>query len=87
MDGIENGKHTDCIYLDYQKAFHTVPHKRLIPKLKFYNINKDIIAWIEYYLSNQTQYVELNDVKFQLPDVVNGIPQGSVLGPLLFIYI
>ena len=47
------------IYLDYQKAFDTVPHKRLISKLKSYNINKDIIAWIEYYLSNRTQYVEL----------------------------
>ena len=87
-DSTENGKHTDCIYLDYQKAFDTVPHKRLISKLKSYNINKDIIAWIEYYLSNRIQYVELNGVKPQLQDVISGIPQGSVLGPLLiYIYI
>ena len=70
------------------EAFDTVPHKRFISKLKSYKINKDVIVRIEHYLSNQTQYVELNYVKSQLQDVISGIPQGSVLVPLfLLIYI
>ena len=48
------------LYLDYQKAFDTVPHQRLLSKMKSYNINSNIIEWTKHYLSNRTQYVELN---------------------------
>ena len=51
------------IYLDYQKAFDTVPHKRLISKLYAYNIDEKIINWIKYYLSERKQYVEINREK------------------------
>ena len=46
-EAIDNGKGVDCIYMDYQKAFDTVPHKRLVQKLKAYNINEHLITWIE----------------------------------------
>ena len=52
---IENSNSSDCIYLDYQKAFDTVPHKRLISKLYAYNIDEKIINWIKYYLSERKQ--------------------------------
>jgi len=84
-EAVDNGKGVDCIYMDYQKAFDTVPHKRLINKLKAYKIGNNMIDWIENYLSGRKQQVAINNACSNWEDVTSGIPQGSVLGPILFV--
>ena len=70
--------------MDYQKAFDTVPHKRLISKLRTYKLGEETISWIQHFLSDRKQ-VSINDSNSKWQDVTSGIPQGSVIGPLLFV--
>ena len=80
-----NGEVVDVVYLDFQKAFDTVPHARLITKLSSYGIDGEILTWITEYLKERTQIVQVNGESSRSADVVSGIPQGTVLGPLLFV--
>jgi hypothetical protein len=82
---LEEGGQIDVIYTDFEKAFDRVPHKRLISKLYSYNINADIINWIKAYLYNRKQCVKINNCFSIWSTILSGIPQGSILGPLLFI--
>ena len=75
----------DVVYLDFQKAFDTVPHARLIKKLKSYGIDDEMLAWITEYLKDKTQLVRVNGESSRTAAVISGIPQGTVLGPLLFV--
>jgi len=75
----------DIIYTDFEKAFDKVPHKHLISKLYSYGMNQDVALWIEAFLINRKLRVLVNDQFSSWCNVISGIPQGSILGPLPFI--
>jgi len=73
------------VYLDYRKAFDSVPHRRLIEKLKSFGIDGKLLQWMDDFLTSRTMKVGLRGTFSQLLEVLSGVPQGSVLGPLLFL--
>ena len=76
---------TAAIYIDFSKAFNCVQHKTLLNKLKHLNLDRKLIAWIGSYLNNREQRTMANNTYSTYRQVNQGVPQGSVLGPLLYI--
>ena len=81
----DQGKQIDVAILDFSKAFDTVPHRRLLNKLQHYGIDGDLLQWIEAFLGDRSQSVLVDGVRSKEEAVVSGVPQGTVLGPLMFL--
>jgi ribonuclease P/MRP protein subunit RPP40 len=84
-DAIHNGIPVDVLYTDFKKAFDSVSIKKLLSKLLASGISGILLKWIECFLSNRKQRVVMGDCVTDWIDVLSGVPQGSVLGPILFL--
>ena len=82
---VENNQTTIAIFLDLSKAFDTIDHNILLHKLEYYGFRGVVLKWFDSYLSNRKQYVYYNSCKSNVKEILCGVPQGSILGPLLFI--
>jgi hypothetical protein len=82
---IDDGKYSCAVFLDLSKAFDTVNHHILLQKLEWYGIRGVALKWFQSYLENRQQFVTIGNVRSSLMPITCGVPQSSVLGPLLFL--
>ena len=84
LQNMDKGKFSCGVFIDFKKAFDTVNHEILLAKLENYGIRGVINSWFRSYLTDQKQTTEVNNVVSEAETTLCGVPQGSVLGPLLF---
>ena len=85
LSEMDSGYLTGTVLLDFSKAFDLVNHNILLHKLKVYKFSDQILALLKYYLFDRTQEVRIGKFNSEKRNILAGVPQGSVLGPLLFI--
>ncbi|MCG8113419.1 MAG: reverse transcriptase domain-containing protein [Candidatus Thiodiazotropha taylori] len=82
---LDNGQLVGVVLVDFKKAFDLVDHNILLQKLKLYNLSEKALNWFSSYLMSRTQRVSINNVLSEHRSILHGVPQGSILGPLLFL--
>ena len=85
QEAIENGEFSCGVFLDFSKAFDTVNHNILLSKLEHYGIRGIVKEWFMSYLINRRQFTSVGNTNSEEEIISCGVPQGSVLGPLLFL--
>lgn len=84
-DNIDSGNFVISVFLDFKKAFDSVDHAILLSKLNFYGIRGNTYNWFASYLRNRKQYTSIAGIQSECSTISHGVPQGSILGPLLFL--
>ena len=86
MENINKKLQTDTIYIDFSKAFDKVNHKILLRKLNAIGLNFKLLSWLNSYLCNRKQFVQLGNSQSEIFKVTSGVPQGSHLSPVHILY-